>query len=111
MFTEGGLQVCHLLEVVDESWSHLTLEQWVSPKEICYHFIFTDQSISERKTERKGDKGKEDHERERRLSLIGAPVLLSQTKFVFIPKIQQKYYRAVLQQRSPRLNFPSKLLL
>lgn len=51
MFTEGGLQVCHLLEVVDETWTHLTL-QWVSPKEIRYHLILTDQSISEREVER-----------------------------------------------------------
>lgn len=48
VFTESGLQVCHLLEVMDETWSHLTLEQWVSPQEIRYHLILTDQSISER---------------------------------------------------------------
>lgn len=49
MFTEGGLQICHLLEVVDETRTHLTLEQGVSPKEIRYHLIFTDQPISERR--------------------------------------------------------------
>lgn len=48
VFTEGGLQVRHLLKVVDESWSHLTLQQRVGTEEICYHLILADQSVSER---------------------------------------------------------------
>lgn len=51
VFTESGLQVRHLLEAVDESWSHLTLQQGVSPKEICYHLILTNQPVSDRHTE------------------------------------------------------------
>lgn len=54
MFTEGGLQVRHLLEVVDETWTHFTLEQWVGPQEVCDHLSLADQSISERK--RRGEK-------------------------------------------------------
>lgn len=52
MFTKGGLQVSHLLEIVDESWSHFTL-YWVSTKKIGHHFILADQSVSKRQ------KGKE----------------------------------------------------
>lgn len=54
MFTEGGLQVGHLLEAVDESRSHLTLEEGVSPEEIRNHLILTDQSVSGRTADRAG---------------------------------------------------------
>lgn len=47
MFTEGRLQIVHLLKVVNESWSHLTLEQRVGPEEIRDHLILADQSVSE----------------------------------------------------------------
>ena len=45
MFTEGGLQVGHLLEVVDEPRPHFTLQHRVSAKKIRHHLILTDQAI------------------------------------------------------------------
>jgi len=45
VFAEGGLQVGHLLEVVDEAGTHLALEQRVGPEEVRHHLILTDQPV------------------------------------------------------------------
>lgn len=45
MFAEGGLQVGHLLEVVDEAGTHLALEQRVGPEEVRHHLVLTDQPV------------------------------------------------------------------
>lgn len=46
VFTEGGLQVRHLLKVVNEAWTQFTLQQRVGPQEVGHHLILADQPVS-----------------------------------------------------------------